>query len=388
MAEESFYQVLGVGKDADSQAIKSAYRKLAKQYHPDQNPGDAGAERRFKQINEAYEVLKDEQSRTTYDALGHSAYKAHASGSGAGGMHPGAGGFAGFARDGGGFSSMSDIFGNLFDEMMGGQGRQRGNRQRGEDLRYDMTLSLEDACTGKRTRISVVSPASCTTCSGSGAAPGTKPVACSACGGSGRQRASQGFFTVERGCPQCQGRGQRIETPCRECGGSGRVRKKRQISVDIPAGIDNGNRIRLAGEGAPGAHGNGDLYIFVSIQDHSLFAREGADLFCRLPIAMTTAALGGEVKIPGLRREKLKIKIPPGCQNGHRLRLRSKGMPVLQSKHFGDLYVRVNVETPVNLSKRQREILAAFEAESVDATNPETHGFFGRVREFLDGIRE
>ena len=381
MAEQSYYQLLGVDKNADDKAIKAAYRKLAKQYHPDQNPGDAEAEKRFKQINEAYEVLKDEQSRSAYDTLGHAAFKAH----GAGGM----GGMGGMG--GAGFASMSDIFGNLFDDILGGAARQRSARQRGEDLRYDMTISLEDAYGGKRTEISVATPVLCETCSGSGSAPGTRPVACSACGGSGRLRASQGFFTVERPCPQCRGSGERIETPCGQCSGSGRVRKNRRISVDIPAGIEDNTRIRLAGEGAAaaaGRGGKGDLYIFVSVRQHSLFQRQGADLFCRVPVSMTTAALGGDIEIPGLRGQRLRIKIPEGCQNGHRFRLRAKGMPVLQSREHGDLYVEMNVETPVHLSKKQKELLTAFEAESGAATNPETHGFFDRVKDFFDGLRE
>ena len=386
MAEQSYYQQLGVGKDADAQEIKSAYRKLAKQYHPDQNPGNDEAEQRFKDITEAYEVLKDSQSRAAYDALGHAAYKAHGAGGGmgAGGMHPGGAGFAGFG-------SMSDIFGNLFDDIMGGgQARQRDGRRRGEDLRYDMNITLEEAYSGKRTEISVVAPVACSSCSGSGAAPGSKPVACSTCGGSGRLRSSQGFFTFEQGCPQCGGQGERIETPCSDCNGAGRIRKKRRISVDIPAGIETGTRIRLGGEGAPGTPDgeSGDLYLFISVQQHRLFEREGADLFCEVPVAMTTAALGGEVKIPVFGGQRLKVKIPEGCQSGHRLRLRSKGMPVLHSREHGDLYVEVNVETPVRLSSKQKELLAAFDKESSEATHPQSHGFFDRVKGFFDGLRE
>ena len=383
MAEQSYYQLLGVDKNADDQAIKSAYRRLAKQYHPDRNPGDAEAEKRFKQINEAYEVLKDGQSRAAYDALGHAAFKAHGAGAGAAA--------AGAGMGGAGFASMSDIFGNLFDDIMGGQARQRGARRRGEDLRYDMPVSLEEASSGKRTEISVTTPVVCDACSGSGAAPGTRPATCTACGGAGRLRTSQGFFTVERPCPQCQGRGERIETPCQQCAGGGRVRKQRRISVDIPAGIEDGTRIRLTGEGAPapdGGGGNGDLYIFISVRPHALFQRQGADLFCQVPVSMTTAALGGDVEIPSLSGQRLKIKIPEGCQNGRRFRLRAKGMPVLQSREHGDLYVEVSVETPVRLSKRQKQLLADFEAESGAATSPQTHGFFDRVKGFFDGLRE
>ena len=390
MAEQSYYRTLGVPEDADEKAIKSAYRKLAKQYHPDRNPGDAGAEQRFKDINEAYEVLKDEKQRTAYDALGHAAFKAHGSTGGAG-MHPGAGGFGGFARGGGeGFASMSDVFGNLFEDIMGGgaQTRRQAGPRRGEDLRYDMSIALEEAFTGKKTEISVVAPVACATCSGSGAAPGTKPVTCSACGGSGRIRSSQGFFTFEQGCSQCQGKGEHLQTPCSACSGSGRVRKRRNISVDIPAGIDNGTRIRLSGEGAPSASGggNGNLYIFVSVKEHQIFQRDGADLFCSVPVAMTTAALGGEVEIPTLGGQRLKVKIPEGCQSGHRLRLRSKGMSVLRSSGHGDLYVEVAVETPVGLSRKQKELLGEFAKQSDAATHPQAHGFFERVKGLFEGL--
>ncbi|MCY4049603.1 MAG: molecular chaperone DnaJ [Hyphomicrobiales bacterium] len=389
MAEQSYYETLGVARDADEQAIKSAYRNLAKKYHPDQNPGNAGAEQQFKDINEAYEVLKDKQARAAYDSLGHAAFKAHGSGGGAG-MHPGAEGFAGFggfARGGGGFS---DVFSDIFDDILGGGGQTRrgAGSRRGEDLRYDLTVTLEEAFAGKKTEISVVAPVACTTCAGSGAAPGTKPVTCSACGGAGRIRATRGFFTVEQGCAQCQGRGERIETPCSQCKGAGRVRSRRNISVDIPAGIDEGTRIRLSGEGAPSASGggNGDLYIFMSVSEHPLFQRDGANLYCQVPIPMTTAALGGELEIPALGGQRLKIKIPEGCQSGHRLRLRSKGMPVLHSRDHGDLYVEVAVETPVGLSHKQKELLNEFAKQSDTATNPRAHGFFKRVKGLFEGL--
>ncbi|MCY4032773.1 MAG: molecular chaperone DnaJ [Hyphomicrobiales bacterium] len=389
MAEQSYYETLGVARNADEKTIKSAYRNLAKKYHPDQNPGNADAERQFKDINEAYEVLKDEQARATYDTLGHSAFKAHSSGGGAG-MHPGAEGFAGFGGFAGGSGGFSGVFGDLFEDIMGGgaQARRRAGPRRGEDLRYDMTITLEEAFTGKKTEISVVAPVACATCSGSGAAPGTKPVTCSACAGTGRIRTTQGFFTFEQGCAQCQGKGERLETPCAQCNGSGRERKKRRISVDIPAGIDNGTRIRLNGEGAPSASGggNGDLYIFISVREHQLFQRDGADLYCQVPVAMTTAALGGEVQIPAFGNQRLKIKIPEGCQSGHRLRLRSKGMPVLHSRDHGDLYVEIAVETPVGLSGRQRELLNEFAEQSDTATNPRVNGFFERVKSLFEGL--
>ena len=251
-----------------------------------------------------------------------------------------------------------------------------------------MTVTLEEAFIGKKTEISVTTPVACTTCSGSGAAPGTKPVTCSACGGAGRIRTTQGFFTFEQACAQCQGQGERLETPCPQCNGSGRERKNRRINIDIPAGIDSGMRIRLSGEGAPSASGggNGDLYIFISVREHQLFQRDGADLFCRVPVTMTTAALGGEVEIPALGGRRLKIKIPEGCQSGHRLRLRSKGMPVLRSSDHGDLYVEIAVETPVGLSRRQKELLNEFAEQSDTATNPHVHGFFERVKSLFEGL--
>lgn len=391
MAETSYYQLLGIERDADEAAIKSAYRKLAKQYHPDRNPGDAAAESRFKDINEAYEVLKDKQSRAAYDSLGHAAFQAQKNGGmgGMGGMGAGMGGMGGA-----GFSSMSDVFGNIFDDILGAQTRRRTARPRGEDLRYDMPISLEEAYAGKRADIAITAPVLCDACAGSGAAAGTHPIPCPACNGSGRQRTQQGFFTIERPCPQCRGRGESIASPCPQCSGAGQTRKQRRISVDIPAGIENGTRIRLAGEGAPpprAAAGNaspGDLYIFVSVRPHSLFERQGADLFCRVPVAMTTAALGGDIEIPGLQGQRLKIKIPEGCQGGHRLRLRGKGMSVLRSREHGDLYVEVNVETPRRLSKKQKELLAAFAAESGATTSPEASGFFEGLKNFFATWRE
>lgn len=386
MAEQNYYETLGVARDADEKTIKSAYRKLAKKYHPDQNPGNAGSEQQFKDINEAYEVLKDKQARAAYDTLGHAAFKAHGSGGGAG-MHPGAGGFGGFARDGGGFSS---VFSDLFDNIMGAgaQTRQRSGPRRGDDLRYDMTITLEEAFAGKNTEISVMAPVACTTCSGSGAAPGTKPVTCSACGGAGRIRATQGFLTFEQTCAQCRGKGERLETPCSECNGSGRMRKRRRINVNIPAGVEDSMNLRLSGEGAPSASGggNGDLYIFISVREHQLFQRHGADLYCQMPVAMTTAALGGEVEIPALGGQRLKIKVPEGCQSGHRLRLRSKGMPILRSRDHGDLYVEIAVETPVGLSRKQKELLNEFAEQSDTATNPRAHGFFERVKGLFEGL--
>jgi len=384
MSKRDYYEVLGVNRNANADELKKAFRKLAKDYHPDRNPGDEEAERKFKEISEAYDVLKDEQSRAAYDQFGHAAFE---------------GGMGGGARrgPGGGFdqefsSSMSDIFDDLFGEFMGGRrgggARRDGGRMRGQDLRYNMEITLEEAYTGKTAQIRVPSSVTCETCDGSGAKPGSSPVTCSTCQGAGRVRATQGFFTVERTCPTCHGRGEMIQDPCGTCRGTGRVQKDRTLSVNIPPGVEDGTRIRLAGEGDAGVHGgpSGDLYIFLSVRAHSLFQRDGADLFCRVPIAMTTAALGGEIEVPTLSGKKMKLKVPEGSQSGKQFRLKGKGMPILNSRNFGDLYVQIGVETPVNLSKRQRDLLEEFEEASNEKNNPESSGFFGKVRDFWDGL--
>ena len=385
MAKRDFYEVLGVGKSADEKDLKAAYRKLAKLFHPDANPGDKTAEAKFKEINEAYDVLKDPQKKAAYDRFGHQAFE-----NGGGGRGPGGAGFGPEFN-----SSMSDIFEDLFGDFMGGGGRGRrgaGGRggtgaARGADLRYNMDISLTEAFTGKTAQIRVPSSVSCDTCNGSGAKPGSSPKTCGTCGGQGAVRSQSGFFTVERTCPTCQGRGQVISDPCTACGGQGRVTKERTLSVNIPAGVEDGTRIRLANEGEAGLRGgpSGDLYIFLSVKPHEFFQRDGADLFCKVPVSMTTAAMGGEIEVPTIDGKKARVSIPEGTQTGKQFRLKSKGMPVLRSSQTGDMYIQVAVETPVNLSRRQRELLKEFEKEARN-NSPESEGFFARAKAFWDGF--
>jgi molecular chaperone DnaJ len=368
MAKRDYYEVLGVARGASDADLKTAYRKLAMKFHPDRNPGDGEAEHRFKEVNEAYEVLKDGDKRSAYDRYGHAAFE-----------HPGGPGFgADFA------SSFADIFDDFFG-MGGGRRGRGGGRERGADLRYNMEITLEEAFLGKNAQIRIPTSVTCETCSGSGAKVGTKPKMCATCGGQGKIRHAQGFFTLERTCPACQGRGQVIETPCPTCGGLGRTTRERALSVNIPPGVEDGTRIRLAGEGEAGVRGGpaGDLYIFLSLSAHAFFQRDGADLHCRAPISVATAALGGEFEVPTIDGGKTRVKIPEATQSGRRFRLPSKGMPVLRSKQVGDMYVQVVVETPQNLTKRQRELLIEFQKLSSNETNPESTGFFGRVKEFF-----
>ena len=379
MSKRDIYDVLGVGRDASADELKKAYRNLAKKYHPDQNQGDKEAEKRFKELNEAYDALKDDQSRAAYDQFGHAAFDG-----GMGGRGGGRGGF-------GGGASMSDIFDDLFGEFMGGRrgGRGDGGRMRGHDLRYNMEIDLEEAFEGKKAQIRVPSSVACEACTGTGAAPGSSPITCTTCQGHGKVRASQGFFTIERTCPTCHGRGQTIDKPCTACHGQGRVEKERTLSVNIPAGVEDGTRIRLAGEGEAGMRGGpaGDLYIFLSVRPHRLFERDGADLFCRVPISMATAALGGEIEVPTLGGKRVKVKVPEGAQTGRQFRLKGKGMPVVNSREAGDLYIQITVETPVHLTRKQKELLREFETSSSDSNSPESSGFFARVKEFWDGFQ-
>ncbi len=381
MAKRDFYEVLGVDRQADDKQLKSAFRKMAKEYHPDANQGDPSAEIKFKEVGEAYEALKDPQSRAAYDRFGHAAFENGRPGAGGGG--PG-----GFGPE---FSSsMSDVFEDLFGDFMGGGGRQQprsGGAQRGSDLRYNMEVSLIDAFKGKTAQIKVPTSVTCKTCDGSGAKPGTSPTTCQTCGGAGAVRASQGFFTVERTCPACHGRGQTIGDPCSDCAGQGRVNKERTLSVNIPAGVEDGTRIRLAGEGEAGVRGGptGDLYIFLSLKPHEFFQRDGSDLFCNVPISMATATLGGEVEVPTIDGNKARVTIPEGTQSGKQFRLRTKGMPVLRSNQAGDMYIQVSVETPVNLSKKQKDLLQEFEAEKRD-NSPQSEGFFSKAKAFWEGF--
>lgn len=374
--KRDYYEVLGLNKGAADLDIKSAFRKLAKEYHPDRNPGDTDAEHRFKEVNEAYEALKDPQKRAAYDQFGHAAFEGPNGQNGAG---------YGFGAD---FSaSMSEIFDDLFGEFMGGRrGRGRSSRERGADLRYNMEISLSEAYTGKTAQIRVPTSVTCEACSGLGSEAGSKPVTCPTCNGFGKVRASQGFFTIERTCTSCQGRGEIIQKPCTACTGSGRVVKERTLSVPVPAGVEDSTRIRLAGEGEAGVRGGpaGDLYIFLTILPDDIFQRDGADLFCRAPITMTAAALGGQIEVPTIDGGRARVKIPEGTETGKQFRLRSKGMPVLRSKLSGDLYVQVEVETPKNLSRRQKDLLKEFEKASTDQTNPESAGFLAKVKSFWD----
>jgi molecular chaperone DnaJ len=375
MAKRCYYETLSVERTASDGEIKASFRKHAMQCHPDRNPGDNQAEHRFKEVNEAYEVLKDPDKRAAYDRFGHAAFE-----------HGMGGGAAGFGNDFG--ATFSDLFEGIFG-MAGGRGGRGGTgRERGADLRYNMEIALTEAYAGKNAQIRIPTSVTCEACSGSGAKAGTKPKTCTMCGGAGRVRHAQGFFTLERTCPQCHGRGQSIDSPCASCSGSGRVTRERTLSVNIPAGVEDGTRIRLAGEGEAGVRGGppGDLYIFLSIASHPFFQREGADLHCRVPVSMVTAAMGGDFEVPTIDGGKTKVKVPEGTHSGRRFRLQGKGMPVLRARQSGDMYVQVVVETPQKLTKKQRELLAEFDRLSSTETHPESAGFLGKVKEFLDGL--
>lgn len=377
MSKRDFYETLGVSRTATEAEMKAAFRKAAMQCHPDRNPGDKAAEAKFKDLNEAYQCLSDGQKRAAYDRFGHAAFEN--GGAGPGGMGDG------FA------SSMADIFDDLFGDMMGrgGRGGRTGGRERGSDLRYNLEITLEEAFHGKTATVNVPTSITCEECSGSGAKAGSKPKTCATCGGAGRVRAQQGFFAIERTCPTCQGRGETIENSCAACAGAGRVTRDRSLSVNIPPGVEDGTRIRLSGEGEAGLRGGpaGDLYIFLSLKAHPFFQRDGADLFCRVPINMVQASLGGEFTVHIVDGGEAKVKIPEGTQSGKQFKLKGKGMPVLRSREFGDLYIQANVETPQNLTKRQRELLQEFDAESSNRTHPESAGFFARMKEFLTGAQ-
>ncbi|MBN8956744.1 MAG: molecular chaperone DnaJ [Rhizobiales bacterium] len=375
MAKRCYYETLEVARTASDAELKTSFRKLAMKWHPDRNPGDKECEHKFKEINEAYDVLKDGQRRAAYDRFGHAAFEQ--------GM--GGGGGNGFGAD---FATtFADIFEGVFG-MGGGRGRSSSGRERGADLRYNLEITLEEAFTGKTAEVRIPTAVTCEACSGSGARAGTRPKTCVTCGGSGRLRHAQGFFTLERTCPSCHGRGQVIDDPCASCGGAGRTTRERTLSVNIPPGVEDGTRIRLAGEGEAGVRGGpaGDLYIFLSLETHEFFQRDGADLYCRVPISMVTAALGGGFEVPTVDGGKTRVKIPEGAQSGRRFRLTAKGMPVLRTKQRGDMYVQVVVETPQNLSKKQRELLAEFDKLSSKETHPESAGFFAKVKDFFDGL--
>ena len=385
MAKRDYYEVLGSQKGASAEELKKAYRQKAKELHPDRNSDNPQAEAQFKEVNEAYEVLKDDQKKAAYDRFGHAAFE----GGMGGGPRPG----QGYGNQGDFASAFSDVFEDLFGDFMGGRGGAgggggRSRAQRGSDLRYNLRVSLEEAFSGLQKTISVPTSVTCDVCSGSGAEGGAEPVSCPTCGGMGKVRAQQGFFTVERTCPTCNGMGQIIKNPCKNCAGHGRVQKERTLSVNIPQGVETGTRIRLAGEGEAGMRGgpNGDLYIFIEVKDHAIFQRDGVHLFCRVPVSMPTAALGGEVEVPTIDGGKARVKVPTGAQTGKQLRLRMKGMPALRSNNTGDMVIELAVETPVNLTSRQRELLREFEDLS-EENNPEGSSFFSKVKGFWDGMK-
>ncbi|NBC36274.1 molecular chaperone DnaJ [Novosphingobium sp. FSY-8] len=382
-SEIDYYELLEVTRDANDGTLKSAYRKLAMRWHPDKNPGDAAAEAKFKQINEAYDVLKDPQKRAAYDRFGHAAFQN-------GG--PGAGGFGGGFQGGGAeFGDIGDIFESIFGNAFGGGGG--GGRQqarRGADLRYDLEIGLEDAFHGKTVEIEIEVATACEPCKGSGATPGTGKRRCNLCGGHGKVRAQQGFFMVERTCPTCHGRGEVVEKPCGSCHGEGRVDQRQKLEVTIPKGVDTGTRIRLSGKGEAGPHGAaaGDLYIFLHLRRHNVFDRDGTTLVTRAPISITTAALGGQIEIPGLDGQKHVIEIPAGIQTGKQLRKRGAGMPVLNGRGVGDMVVEIAVETPTRLTARQKELLEEFRATETGEESPETKGFFDRIKEAWNDLTE
>ncbi|RJF89718.1 molecular chaperone DnaJ [Oleomonas cavernae] len=379
MAKTDYYELLGVARGASGDEIKKAFRKMAMKWHPDKNPGDAEAEKKFKEMNEAYSVLSDDEKRAAYDRYGHAAFEGPGGGPG--------GGARGFDFG----SSFADVFDDLFGEFMGRGGQRGGNSAtRGSDLRYNMEISLEEAFKGKKTQIRVPSTISCEACDGAGAAPGSKPTTCGTCNGAGKVRAAQGFFTVERTCPTCQGSGRVIKDPCKVCGGHGRVAKDKTLSVNIPQGVEDGTRIRLSGEGEAGLRGGppGDLYIFLTVAPHALFRRDGGNLFCRVPIPMVTATLGGNIEVPTIDGTRARVAIPAGTQTGRQFRLKAKGMPALRGGAFGDLYINAVVETPVNLSAKQKDLLKEFEKAGGKGTSPESEGFFAKVKELWNDLTE
>ncbi|SPF79376.1 molecular chaperone DnaJ [Pseudoprimorskyibacter insulae] len=382
MSKRDYYELLGIQKGASADEIKKAYRKKAKELHPDRNASNPDAEDQFKAVNEAYEVLKDADKKAAYDRYGHAAFEGGMGGGGGRpGGHPGQGDFA---------SAFSDVFDDLFGDFMGGQrgggGRQRATR--GSDLRFNLRLTLEEAFSGLQKTISVPTATQCGSCKGSGAEGGAEPVTCPTCSGMGKVRAQQGFFTVERTCPTCSGLGQIIKNPCGKCGGTGREQKDRALSVNIPKGVETGTRIRLAGEGEAGLRGGppGDLYIFVEVTKHDLFERDSTNLFCRVPVSMTAAALGGDIEVPTIDGGRSRVKIPSGSQSGRQMRLRGKGMPALRGSGLGDMFIELAVETPVNLTSRQKELLKEFEELSED-NNPESKSFFSSVKSFWDSMK-
>ena len=374
MSKRDYYDVLGVPKGSEADAIKKAYRTKAKELHPDRNSDNPNAESQFKEVNEAYEVLKDADKKAAYDRYGHAAFE------GGGGQ-----GFGG----GGDFSSaFSDVFDDLFGDFMGGGRGGRKQQSRGSDLRYNLSISLEEAFAGLQKTINIPSSVTCGSCNGTGAAGGSSPTTCPTCSGLGKVRATQGFFTVERGCPTCSGVGQIIKNPCSSCGGQGTQKKDKALSVNVPPGVETGTRIRLAGEGetAPRGGVSGDLYIFIEVSKHKIFERDGLNLFCRVPVSMAKASLGGEVEVPTIDGGRSRVRIPAGSQSGRQMRLKGKGMPAIKTIQKGDMFIEMAVETPVNLTAKQKELLQEFEELSED-NNPETNSFFSSVKTFWESMK-
>ncbi|RYG91376.1 molecular chaperone DnaJ [Loktanella sp. IMCC34160] len=382
MAKRDYYETLGVSKGATAEEIKKAYRTKAKELHPDRNADNPDAEAQFKEANEAYEVLKDADKKAAYDRFGHAAFE---NGMGGGG-HPG----GGFRGQGDFASAFSDVFDDLFGDFMGGRGAggARSRATRGNDLRYNLRISLEDAYKGMQKTINVPTSVACGSCDGTGAEGGSEPVTCPTCSGMGKVRAQQGFFTVERTCPTCQGMGQTIKNPCKTCHGHGRVEKERSLSVNIPAGVETGTRIRLAGEGEAGLRGgpSGDLYIFIEVSAHKLFERDGMNLYCQVPVSMVTAALGGDIEVPSIDGGRSRVKVPEGSQSGRQMRLRGKGMPALRGAGQGDMFIELVVETPVKLTAKQKELLREFDDLSAE-NNPQSSSFFSSVKSFWDSMK-
>jgi len=380
MAKRDYYETLGVKKGADAAEIKKAYRQKAKELHPDRNSDNPKAEDQFKEANEAYEILKDAEKKAAYDRYGHAAFEG-GMGGGGGGRRP---------QQGGDFASaFSDVFDDLFGDMMGGRGGGgRSRATRGNDLRYNLRINLEDAYAGLQKAVNIPAAVQCGNCSGTGADDGSEPATCPTCSGMGKVRAQQGFFTVERTCPTCNGMGQTIKNPCHVCHGAGRVEKEKSLSVNIPAGVETGTRIRLAGEGEAGMRGGpaGDLYIFIEVNAHAIFERETTNLFCRVPVSIASAALGGEIEVPTIDGGRSRVKIPEGSQSGRQMRLRGKGMPALRGGTAGDMFIELAVETPVNLTSRQKEILKEFDTLSKE-NNPHGSTFFKTVKGFWDSMK-
>ena len=375
MSKRDYYDVLGVPKGSEQEALKKAYRSKAKELHPDRNSDNPNAEAQFKEVNEAYEVLKDADKKAAYDRYGHAAFE-------------GGGGGQGFGGGGDFSSAVSDVFDDLFGDFMGGGRGGRQQQSRGSDLRYNLSISLAEAFAGLQKTINVPSAVSCGSCNGSGAAGGSSPTTCPTCSGLGKVRATQGFFTVERGCPTCSGVGQIIKNPCSSCGGQGTQKKDRALNVNVPPGVETGTRIRLAGEGETGPRGgvSGDLYIFIEVSKHKIFERDGLNLFCRVPVAMAKASLGGEVEVPTIDGGRSRVRIPAGSQSGRQMRLKGKGMPAIKTSQKGDMFIEMAVETPVNLTVRQKELLEEFEQLSED-NNPETNSFFSSVKTFWESMK-